>query len=70
MVFVNTRAPPKMWKHCYATNGINAEAISGDVPQQKRMRMMRDFHEGTLAVVDSGTDVASRGCISTTSAHV
>jgi ATP-dependent RNA helicase RhlB len=41
-------------------NDINAEAISGDVPQRKRLRMLRDFHEGTLAVL-IGTDVASRG---------
>src|SRR5690606_25303747 len=37
-----------------------AEAISGDVPQRKRLRMLRDFHEGSLAVL-IGTDVASRG---------
>jgi ATP-dependent RNA helicase RhlB len=30
------------------------------VPQRKRLRMLRDFHEGTLAVL-IGTDVASRG---------
>src|SRR5690606_3261185 len=41
-------------------NGINAEAISGDVPQRKRLRMLKDFHDGTLAVL-IGTDVASRG---------
>jgi ATP-dependent RNA helicase RhlB len=30
------------------------------VPQNKRLRMLRDFHEGSLAVL-IGTDVASRG---------
>jgi ATP-dependent RNA helicase RhlB len=41
-------------------NGFNAEAISGDVPQNKRLRMIRDFHSGELAIL-IGTDVASRG---------
>jgi ATP-dependent RNA helicase RhlB len=60
MVFVNTRRAAEDVEALLRDNGINAEAISGDVPQQKRMRMMRDFHEGTLAVL-IGTDVASRG---------
>jgi ATP-dependent RNA helicase RhlB len=60
MVFVNTRRAAEDVEALLRDNGINAEAISGDVPQAKRMRMMRDFHEGTLAVL-IGTDVASRG---------
>ena len=34
--------------------------MSGDVPQTKRLRMIRDFHSGELAIL-IGTDVASRG---------
>jgi len=60
MVFVNTRRAAEDVEALLRGNGINAEAISGDVPQQKRLRMLRDFHEGTLAVL-IGTDVASRG---------
>jgi ATP-dependent RNA helicase RhlB len=60
MVFVNTRRGAEEIEQLLRANGINAEAISGDVPQRKRMRMLRDFHEGTLAVL-IGTDVASRG---------
>jgi ATP-dependent RNA helicase RhlB len=41
-------------------NGFVAQAISGDVPQNKRLKMMRDFHNGDLAVLVA-TDVASRG---------
>jgi ATP-dependent RNA helicase RhlB len=41
-------------------NGFNAQAISGDVPQPKRLRFLRDFHNGDLAVLIA-TDVASRG---------
>ncbi|HEY6644704.1 DEAD/DEAH box helicase [Povalibacter sp.] len=60
MVFVNTRRAAEEIEGLLQSNGINAEAISGDVPQRKRLRMLRDFHEGTLAVL-IGTDVASRG---------
>jgi ATP-dependent RNA helicase RhlB len=60
MVFVNTRRAAEEIEGLLRSNGINAEAISGDVPQRKRLRMLRDFHEGTLAVL-IGTDVASRG---------
>jgi ATP-dependent RNA helicase RhlB len=60
MVFVNTRRGAEELETLLRANGINAEAISGDVPQRKRLRMMRDFHSGDLAVL-IGTDVASRG---------
>jgi ATP-dependent RNA helicase RhlB len=60
MVFVNTRRMADELERTLRGNGINAEAISGDVPQRKRLRMLRDFHDGTLAVL-IGTDVASRG---------
>jgi len=59
-VFVNTRRAAEQIEQLLRGNEINAEAISGDVPQRKRLRMLRDFHEGTLAVL-IGTDVASRG---------
>jgi ATP-dependent RNA helicase RhlB len=60
MVFVNTRRGAEELESLLRANGINAEAISGDVPQRKRLRMLRDFHSGDLAVL-IGTDVASRG---------
>jgi ATP-dependent RNA helicase RhlB len=60
MIFVNTRRAAEEIERLLQTNGINAEAISGDVPQRKRLRMLRDFHDGTLACL-IGTDVASRG---------
>jgi ATP-dependent RNA helicase RhlB len=34
--------------------------MSGDVPQRKRMRMLREFHEGKVAALVA-TDVAARG---------
>jgi ATP-dependent RNA helicase RhlB len=60
MVFVNTRRAAEDVERILRGNGLNAEAISGDVPQRKRLRMLKDFHDGTLAVL-IGTDVASRG---------
>jgi len=60
MIFVNTRRAAEDIERLLQANGVNAEAISGDVPQRKRLRLLRDFHEGTLSVL-IGTDVASRG---------
>ncbi len=60
MVFVNTRRGAEELEGLLRANGFNAEAISGDVPQRKRMRMLADFHSGDLAIL-IGTDVASRG---------
>jgi ATP-dependent RNA helicase RhlB len=60
MVFVNTRRGADELEQLLKANGFNAEAISGDVPQKKRLRMITDFHSGELAIL-IGTDVASRG---------
>ena len=60
MVFVNMKREAERVQAYLETNGINAQAISGDVPQKKRLRMLMDFQSGELAVL-IGTDVASRG---------
>jgi ATP-dependent RNA helicase RhlB len=60
MVFVNTRREAERLQAYLEHNGINAQAISGDVPQRKRLKMLKDFVAGDLAVL-IGTDVASRG---------
>ncbi len=60
MVFVNTRRVAEVLERTLMANGFVAQAISGDVPQSKRLKMMRDFHEGSVAVLIA-TDVASRG---------
>jgi len=60
MIFVNTRRGAEELEALLRANGFDAEAISGDVPQKKRLRMLRDFHSGELAIL-IGTDVASRG---------
>ena len=60
MVFVNTRRQADRLEEVLRANHINAQALSGDVPQNKRLRYLKDFHSGALAVL-IGTDVASRG---------
>jgi ATP-dependent RNA helicase RhlB len=60
MIFVNMKREAERVQDCLEANGINAAAISGDVPQKKRLRMLMDFQAGTLPVL-IGTDVASRG---------
>jgi ATP-dependent RNA helicase RhlB len=60
MVFVNTRRSAEKLETALRANGFNAQALSGDVPQKKRLQFLRQFHEGELAVLIA-TDVASRG---------
>jgi len=60
MVFVNMKREAERVQDFLEANGIQARAISGDVPQKKRLRMLMDFQTGQLAVL-IGTDVASRG---------
>ncbi|MBU3672328.1 MAG: DEAD/DEAH box helicase [Sinobacteraceae bacterium] len=60
MVFVNTKRVAERLEDVLRANGIDAQALSGDVPQKKRLRFLQDFHEGKLAVLIA-TDVASRG---------
>jgi len=60
MVFVNRKREAERMEAYFQANGIQAAAISGDVPQTKRMRMLEKFQQGELRVL-IGTDVASRG---------
>ncbi|MGD9599483.1 MAG: DEAD/DEAH box helicase [Steroidobacteraceae bacterium] len=60
MVFVNMKRTAERLEAALIANGFSAQAISGDVPQKKRLAFLRDFHNGDLAVLIA-TDVASRG---------
>ncbi|MDH5345018.1 MAG: DEAD/DEAH box helicase [Gammaproteobacteria bacterium] len=60
MVFVNTKREAERIQSWLQANGIDASAISGDVPQKKRLSMLMRFQTGELPVL-IGTDVASRG---------
>ena len=60
MVFVNMKREAERVESYLGANGIHAKAISGDVPQNKRLKMLMQFQAGELPVL-IGTDVASRG---------
>ena len=60
MVFVNTkREADRVWGYLQG-NGINTAVLSGDVPQKKRLKLLKSFTDGDLPVL-VGTDVAARG---------
>jgi ATP-dependent RNA helicase RhlB len=60
MIFVNMKREAERVQDYLQANGLHAAAISGDVPQKKRMRMLTQFQEGEVPIL-IGTDVASRG---------
>ena len=60
MVFVNTKRTAENVEAWLKGNGFNAAVLSGDVPQKKRLRLLREFTEGALPILVT-TDVASRG---------
>ncbi|MEJ2139404.1 MAG: DEAD/DEAH box helicase [Gammaproteobacteria bacterium] len=60
MVFVNMKREAEKLERFLNHNGIKAQAITGDVRQNRRIRMLKDFQEGKLPVLVA-TDVASRG---------
>ncbi|HTP04998.1 MAG TPA: DEAD/DEAH box helicase [Nitrospirota bacterium] len=60
LVFVNTRRAADMVVERLNRNGWKVEAITGDIVQKKRLRILADFKEGKLPVLVA-TDVASRG---------
>ncbi|MGA9854599.1 MAG: DEAD/DEAH box helicase [Gammaproteobacteria bacterium] len=60
MVFVNTKRVAENVEAYLKGNGFNAAVLSGDVPQNKRLRLLKEFTEGQLPILVT-TDVASRG---------
>jgi len=60
LVFVNMRRSADRVVRWLEANGINAGAITGDVDQRRRLKILADFKEGRLPVLVA-TDVASRG---------
>jgi ATP-dependent RNA helicase RhlB len=60
IVFVNTkRAGERVWGYLEG-NGYRCGILSGDVPQQKRQRLLADFEAGKFSLLVA-TDVAARG---------
>jgi ATP-dependent RNA helicase RhlB len=60
MIFINTKREGERLQALMEANEYPCRLISGDVAQEKRLRIMRDFKEGKLPVLIA-TDVASRG---------
>lgn len=60
LLFVNTRKEADHLTERLKANDFKAAVISGDIPQNKRMRILADFKEGRLNFLVA-TDVASRG---------
>ncbi len=60
IVFANTkRATEAIWGYLEG-HGLRAAVLSGDVPQKKRLRLLKQFQEGALPILVA-TDVAARG---------
>ncbi|MFP5344601.1 MAG: ATP-dependent RNA helicase RhlB [Gammaproteobacteria bacterium] len=60
IVFTNTKhAAHRVWSYLEG-NGFRAAMLSGEVPQNKRLKLLNDFQRGELAILVA-TDVAARG---------
>ncbi|HWY24363.1 MAG TPA: DEAD/DEAH box helicase [Nevskia sp.] len=60
LVFVNTKRGAEEVEAALKANGYEAGVLSGDVPQNKRERLLGEFKLGQLPVLVA-TDVAARG---------
>jgi ATP-dependent RNA helicase RhlB len=60
LIFSNTREEARRLEDRLTRNGWDARALTGDVDQKKRLRILNDFKDGKLPVLVA-TDVASRG---------
>jgi ATP-dependent RNA helicase RhlB len=60
LIFVNTKKEAEHLTERLKANDLKAAVISGDIRQNTRMRILKDFKEGKLIFLIA-TDVASRG---------
>lgn len=60
MAFVNTKREAEWLTQRLQANGFDAKALTGDVDQRMRLKILKEFKEGGLKVLVA-TDVASRG---------
>jgi ATP-dependent RNA helicase RhlB len=60
LIFSNMKATAERLEMFLNANGFAAAAITGDVPQKKRLKVLEQFKDGTLPILVA-TDVASRG---------
>jgi ATP-dependent RNA helicase RhlB len=60
LMFVNTKREAEWLTQRLADNGYKAGALTGDLHQRVRLRVLREFKAGALPILVA-TDVASRG---------
>ena len=60
LIFANTRSVVTRLAERLSMNGYAAKAITGDLTQQQRTRIMNQFKQGKIPILVA-TDVASRG---------
>ena len=60
LIFSNTREEARRLEDRLVRNGWEARALTGDVDQKRRLKILADFKDGQLPVLVA-TDVASRG---------
>jgi len=60
LVFTNMRRSAERIERTLVANGFAVAAVTGDVDQRRRLRIMQEFKDGTLPILVA-TDVASRG---------
>ena len=60
LIFCNTRAAADKLEVLLNANGLASASITGDLRQEKRMKVLSRFKDGTLPILVA-TDVASRG---------
>ena len=60
MIFCNTKGSTERVSHLLQLRGLDAQCIHGDIPQQKREKVMAKFRRGELRIFVA-TDVAARG---------
>jgi ATP-dependent RNA helicase RhlB len=60
LIFANTREEARRLEDRLGRNGWLARALTGDVDQKRRLKILNDFKDGELPILVA-TDVASRG---------
>src|SRR5947207_9374278 len=60
LIFSNTREEARRLEDRLTRNSWQARALTGDVDQKKRLKLLNDFKDGALPILVA-TDVASRG---------
>ena len=60
LIFSNTREEARRLEDRLVRNGWETRALTGDLDQKKRLKVLNDFKEGKLPILVA-TDVASRG---------